>query len=123
MLDPELVFPHHVSPTELASLPVDSEFLLAGVVGHMLVDFSQFEGQATLLADPELMRTFTLAEQVTSEFTEVDERVALLAMSQYFALLEVVVFRIIEFAAAVSAAVILSLLCILLVVFKNPDAF
>ena len=82
MLDPKLVFSHHVTTAKLASFPIDSQLLLTSIFTHVLVDLSDLESQAALFAPSEHMRFVTLGKHVFSIFPYVNQRVTLFTVSQ-----------------------------------------
>jgi hypothetical protein len=72
MLNPELIFAHDIRPTELTSLPVDTKFLLAYVLGNVLVDLTHFKSQTAFFTLPEKMCEVAFVEEVFCEVPQVN---------------------------------------------------
>ena len=94
VLDPKVVFAHHISRAKLAALPVHSQLLLANVFGYVGADLVDVVGNAAFLAGFEHMAGVALIEKVICEVSKVNKTVAGLAMSQNSALSNVVILLI-----------------------------
>jgi hypothetical protein len=89
VVEPEAVLAQHVRAAELASFPIQPQFLPAHLLAHVFVDLVQFKGQS---AAPALtVQSLALGQQVRGELPEVDEGAAVLAGDEYLALFEEVV--------------------------------
>ena len=121
MFYPELVLAHHVYFAKLASFPVDSQLLLAGILCYVFGHLVMFEGSSTLFTRLEMMRKIALVEEMLGEVPQVYQRVASLTVGQNFALSDVVIFLIFEGLAAVCANIVLLNLFAFLVSFKHSD--
>ena len=90
MFHPELVLGHHVSPAELATLPVYSKPLLTVTLSYVLVDFTEFKRQAALLAPLELVVPLAFIEQVVCHLPDKDQPPTLLTHQQHPTILDIV---------------------------------
>lgn len=79
MFDPKLIFGEDVLAAKLASLPVNSLLIAAGVSTNVLIAFLELKSHPALPALGKQGRVLALAQQMLCEFTNVDVAVALLA--------------------------------------------
>jgi hypothetical protein len=73
MFYPKLILPKDVSTTELASLPVQPQLLLACIFGQVLVDLSNFKSQPAFFAHSEHMGLFTLLQKMFSKLPKINQ--------------------------------------------------
>jgi hypothetical protein len=125
VLDPKVVFAHHISRAKLAALPVDSQLLLANVFGYVGADLVDVVGNAAFLAGFEHMTGIALIEKVICEISKVNKAIAGLAVGQNSALGDVMIFLITLHAlVAVCAFPILFFflgLVVLVILLKHSD--